>query len=104
MKKLIRRSLCQLAILAFAAIAAADQPVVFFALSSDDNSLFRMTSNNLQMPVLLGEISTGTDLYGLIDLGEELLTLDRATDRAITIRKDDASVINAVQILSLIHI
>ena len=81
MKKLIRRSLCQLAILVFATVSVADQPVVFYTISSDDNLLFRMTTNNLEAPVELGEIAAGTDLYGLVDLGEELLTLDRARIR-----------------------
>ena len=67
--------------------------IEFYVVSQPDRNLYRVDSENLGVPTLVGPITTGTDLYEIVNLGAAgLLTFDRDGNQVITLDPADASV------------
>lgn len=73
--------------------------VQFYVLSETDPAMYRVDSENLGVPTLVGAISTGTRLYEVLNPGDgTLLTFDRDTNTIITLSAADASVQSVVSL------
>ncbi|HDY65213.1 MAG TPA: hypothetical protein ENH84_03130, partial [Phycisphaerae bacterium] len=67
------------------------------ALDATNNDLYRVDTDHMGSPVLLGNISVGTDLSGIVAAGtDRLYTFDRDANSIITVSALDASVLSVV--------
>jgi hypothetical protein len=82
---------------AVAAVLGTASAEELIAIDVPGNDLYRLRTDDLGSPVLLGHVSVGTDLSGLVVAGpDRLYTFDRDGNSLITVSASDASVLSVV--------
>jgi len=84
-------------LVAVAAVLGTASAEDLIAIDVTSNDLYRLQTDDLGSPVLVGHVSAGTDLSGLVVAGpDRLYTFDRDGNSVITVSALDASVLSVV--------